>query len=55
MHETIIAQSIVEAISKEAAKLDAKPTAAKISCGQLNPINDEVLNFAFEVPAKASV
>ncbi len=55
MHETMIAQSIVEAISEEAAKLDAKPIGARISCGQLNPINDEVLNFAFEIAAKDSV
>ena len=55
MHETMIAQTIVEAISKEAAKHDAKPITAKISCGQLNPINDEVLNFAFEIAAKDTV
>ena len=55
MHETMIAQSIADAISKEAAKHNAKPIAAKISCGQLNPINDEVLNFAFEIVAKDSV
>jgi hydrogenase nickel incorporation protein HypA/HybF len=55
MHETMIAQSIVEAISKAATKYDAKPIAARISCGQLNPINDEVLNFAFEIAAQDSV
>jgi len=48
MHETMIAQSIVETIAKEAEKTGAKPIAARISCGQLNPINDEVLNFALQ-------
>lgn len=55
MHETMIAQSIVEAILAEADKQSAKPVAAKISCGQLNPINDEVMNFAFEIAAKDTV
>jgi len=55
MHETMIAQSIVETIAKEAEKTGAKPIAARISCGQLNPINDEVLNFAFEIAARDTV
>ena len=55
MHETMIAQSIVDAISKEADKHNAKPVGAKISCGQLSPINDEVMNFAFEIAAKGTI
>ena len=55
MHETMIAQSIVDAIAKEADKHNAKPIGAKISCGQLNPINDEVMNFAFEIAAKETI
>ena len=55
MHETMIAQGIVDAISKEAQKHNAKPVGAKISCGQLNPINDEVMNFAFEIAANGTV
>ena len=54
MHETMVAQSILAAISAEVAKIDAKPISAKISCGQLNPINDEALNFAFEIAAKGT-
>jgi hydrogenase nickel incorporation protein HypA/HybF len=49
MHETMIAQSILATIAQEAAKLpNAKPTLAKISCGKLYAINEEVLFFAFE-------
>ena len=55
MHETMVAQSILSAIVAQADKLNARPISAKISCGQLNPINDEVLNFAFEVAAKGTV
>ena len=52
MHETMVAQSLMEIILEEAAKQNAKPVSAKISCGTLNAINDEVLRFAFEAVTK---
>jgi len=52
MHETMVAQSLMAIIAEQAAKNNAKPVAAKISCGMLNPVNDEVLRFAFEAIAK---
>ena len=52
MHETMVAQSLMEIIVAEAAKHKAKPMSAKISCGTLNPVNDEVLRFAFEAVTK---
>jgi hydrogenase nickel incorporation protein HypA/HybF len=52
MHETMVAQSLIEIIADEAAKNNAKPISAKISCGTLNPVNDEALRFAFEAIAK---
>jgi len=55
MHETMVAESLLAAISAEAAKQNAKPVGAKISCGMLNAINDEVLCFAFEAIAKGTV
>ncbi len=55
MHETMVARSILSAILAQADELGAKPISAKISCGQLNPINDEVLNFAFEVASDGTV
>ena len=55
MHETMIAQSLLAAIAHEAAKLpNAKPVRAKISCGKLYAINDEVLHFAFDAVAKGT-
>jgi hydrogenase nickel incorporation protein HypA/HybF len=48
MHETTVAQSLVETILQEAEKRHAKPIRAKMSCGQLNAVNDEVLSFAFD-------
>jgi len=55
MHETMVAESLLAAISAEASKQKAKPVSAKISCGMLNAINDEVLCFAFEAIAKGTV
>ena len=54
MHETMIAQSIFETILTHAKEYNTTVVSAKISCGQFNPINDEVLNFAFEMIAKGS-
>jgi len=54
MHEAMIAQNLFAAISDEAAKQDARPTGAKISCGKLYAINDEALCFAFEAIAKGT-
>ncbi|MBN2182500.1 MAG: hydrogenase maturation nickel metallochaperone HypA [Sedimentisphaerales bacterium] len=52
MHETMIAQNLLAQITEAAKAQNAKPVAAKISCGKLNAINDEVLLFAFEAIAK---
>jgi hydrogenase nickel incorporation protein HypA/HybF len=54
MHEAMIAESILAAISSEAVKYPGKPIAAKISCGAFASINDELLNFAFEAIAKGT-
>jgi hydrogenase nickel incorporation protein HypA/HybF len=55
MHETVIAENLLAQICEEAAKQNAKPIAAKISCGKLNAVNEEVLSFAFESIAKETV
>ncbi len=52
MHETMVAQSLMAIITDEAAKNNAKPVTAKISCGMLNSVSDEILCFAFEAIAK---
>jgi hydrogenase nickel incorporation protein HypA/HybF len=55
MHEAVVAQNLLEVISLEARKHDAKPIAATVSCGELNAINDEVLAFGFEAIAKGTI
>ena len=52
MHETMVAKSLLAAISREAAKHNAKPVVAKISCGTLYAVNDELLRFAFDAIAR---
>jgi hydrogenase nickel incorporation protein HypA/HybF len=54
MHETMVAESLLTTISAEGTKQNAKPISAKISCGTLNAINDEILRFAFEAIAKGT-
>jgi hydrogenase nickel incorporation protein HypA/HybF len=54
MHETMVAESLLEIISAETVKQNATPVNARISCGMLNAINDEVLCFAFEAIAKGT-
>ena len=54
MHETAVAQSLVEIIAQEAQSRHARPIRAKMSCGELNAINDEVLSFAFEAIAQGT-
>jgi len=55
MHEMAVAQNLVDAIAEEARKRRAKPVRAKMSCGELNGVNDEVLSFAFEAVAQGTV
>ena len=54
MDETMIAESLLAAMSEEAAKHNSKPVSAKISCGMLSAVNDEILCFAFDAAAKGT-
>jgi hydrogenase nickel incorporation protein HypA/HybF len=54
MHETALAQSLVDVIVQEAEKRHAKPVRAKMSCGALNAVNDDVLSFAFGAIAQGT-
>ena len=55
MHETAIAQGIFNAVIREAEQQKAKPLSAKITCGLLNAVNDEVLQFAFEAICRGTI
>ncbi len=55
MHETMVAQSLFEAILAEADKHHARPVSARLSCGLLNGVNEDVLIFAFGAASQGSV
>ncbi|OQY05838.1 MAG: hypothetical protein B6I25_05050 [Planctomycetales bacterium 4572_13] len=55
MHETAVAESILNTIIAQAETADAKPVSAVISCGQFNALNDECMQFAFEAAAAGTV
>jgi hydrogenase nickel incorporation protein HypA/HybF len=48
MHETAVAQNIIDSILAESSKQKANPVSAKICCGSFNSVNDELLTSAFE-------
>lgn len=52
MHETAVAESILQTILQYAQSTNARPLRATISCGQFNALNDEVVQFAFETAAQ---
>ena len=55
MHEAAIAQGLFDAIEKEVKKQNAKPLSATMTCGLLNAVNDEVLQFAFDAICKDTI
>ena len=50
----MVADSLLQIILKECSERGAKATGAKISCGQLSALNDDVLGFALEAIAKGT-
>jgi len=52
MHESAIAQNLLGIISAQISEQKARPLTAKISCGILSAVNDELLISAFKVIAK---
>lgn len=55
MHETAVAESILQTIIEHAEETGAKPIGAIISCGHFNALNDECMQFAFEAAAAGTV
>lgn len=54
MHEAAMAQNLVEVISREARNHGGRPIRAKMSCGVLNAVSDDVISFAFEAVARGT-
>jgi hydrogenase nickel incorporation protein HypA/HybF len=54
MHEMMVADSLLRIILQQCQDREARAIGVKISCGQLNAINDDVLGFALEAIAKGT-
>jgi hydrogenase nickel insertion protein HypA len=54
MHETAVAESILQTILQHAQSTNSKPLRATISCGQFNALNDDIVGFAFETAAQGT-
>lgn len=55
MHEAMIAENILETVLAQTKNKTGKVTRIVISCGQINAINDEALQFAFEVASADTI
>lgn len=55
MHESMIAQNIIDTVLAQTKTKTGKVTAITISCGQINAINDEAMRFAFDIAAADTI
>ncbi|MFA5293532.1 MAG: hydrogenase maturation nickel metallochaperone HypA [Phycisphaerae bacterium] len=55
MHEVFVAENIVESILAQVKKRSGKVVRAVISCGQMNALNDEAMEFAFDSAAEGTI
>lgn len=55
MHEAMVAENVLESILETANTQKGKPVRAVVSCGQINAINDEAMDFAFEAAAAGTI
>ena len=55
MHETVIAESVFDTVSREAEKQKTRPLKAKITCGRFHTVNQDILEFAFNSLAEGTI
>jgi len=55
MHEAMIAENILETIFAQTKTRAGKVTRIVISCGQMNVLNDEAMQFAFQAAAAGTI
>ncbi len=55
MHEAMIAENVLQSILDTAKTQATRPVRAVMSCGQVNAVNDEAMEFAFEAAAAGTV
>jgi hydrogenase nickel incorporation protein HypA/HybF len=55
MHEAMVAENIIESILSQVPKKNGRVVRVVISCGQINAINDEAMEFAFDMAAEGTI
>ncbi len=55
MHEAAVAQNILDAIISQLTGRVGKVIGVVISCGQMNMLNDEAMQFAFQAAAEDTI
>jgi hydrogenase nickel incorporation protein HypA/HybF len=55
MHEAMIAENTLETILAQTKKRPGRVVRVVISCGQMNALNDEAMQFAFEAAATGTI
>jgi hydrogenase nickel incorporation protein HypA/HybF len=55
MHEAMVAENILETILAQTKNKKGWVTRIAISCGQINALNDEAMQFAFEAAAAGTI
>ncbi len=55
MHEAMAAENIIESVLSHIGSKKGRVVSIVISCGQLNALNDEAMEFAFAAAAEGTV
>jgi len=55
MHEAAVAENLMQSIIAASAGHSGKVVRVVISCGQINAINDEAMQFAFAAAAEDTI
>jgi hydrogenase nickel incorporation protein HypA/HybF len=55
MHEAMIAENVLEMVLAQTKSRTGKVIRVAISCGQINALNDEAMQFAFEAIAAGTI
>jgi hydrogenase nickel incorporation protein HypA/HybF len=55
MHEAMVAENIIDSILSQIPNKKGRVVSVVISCGQMNAINDEAMEFAFDAAAEGTI
>jgi hydrogenase nickel incorporation protein HypA/HybF len=55
MHEAMVAENVLETVLAQTKSRAGRVVRVVISCGQINALNDEAMQFAFEAAAMGTI